>query len=468
MPVLSTGQTHRPELGRKLRLFTNPKFIGKSMKGVASRAVGATVAKAREGAAFGAGSVLDSFVGNWAGDWARSKAYKDESDEKKLKVTDYIKIFRSEVADLLGRYDHGADRQAQVDKNKVGEESKKKKPTSNAPATTVIPQQQGMPALGVNSKNDLEHLITEMKRTSEDELLKYIEKNDIKDEKLIHDLIEATYAANNEVEQGLRKQFKIESGNSSTLERIAASTEGMHQEIVKQSQDIYKGTGSGLSPLAQTVLNPAAKKEGGMGGGLLDSAKGLFSGGAKILGSLTSGLMGGKIGKFIKGAGLTAAATMAGGTLIDSGLGALGVGKDSEGKDIQLNTKQDDKNWDKMSTFQKVESGMARGVEKVGRFFGLDNMANEAAQKRIETETKYLEANPKSSSQQASSDELQSESSKLSKNKDSQSSPTIISAPTNVAGGNSGTSKEIFNFGSQNTENTHRRLNDKSLSLAYI
>ena len=44
-----------------------------------------------------------------------------------------------------------------------------------------------------------------------------------------------------------------------------------------------------------------------------------------------------------------------------------------------------------MNIFQKAESGLARGVEKVGSFIGLDNISREAQAKRIKTESEYLD-----------------------------------------------------------------------------
>jgi hypothetical protein len=46
-----------------------------------------------------------------------------------------------------------------------------------------------------------------------------------------------------------------------------------------------------------------------------------------------------------------------------------------------------------MNWWQKAESGTARGIEGVGGFIGLSNMANEAQAKRIAAETEYLRSN---------------------------------------------------------------------------
>ena len=75
---------------------------------------------------------------------------------------------------------------------------------------------------------------------------------------------------------------------------------------------------------------------------------------------------------------------------VDTGLGKLGVGKDAEGNDLAIDEKQDDANWDKMSTGGKIMSGAARGIEKVGSFLGLDSLTRGARADRIKSETEYL------------------------------------------------------------------------------
>lgn len=135
-------------------------------------------------------------------------------------------------------------------------------------------------------------------------------------------------------------------------------------------------------PFSTALLGEDEKKEPG----LLDKAKGLFGG-------VGSGLVRGA-GAVLRnpiGATVAAGATMLGaGAALDTGLGALGVGKDEKGQDLQLDAKKDDENWNKMSMWEKVQSGAARGIEKAGRFVFLDNMANQAASERIAKESTYL------------------------------------------------------------------------------
>lgn len=75
---------------------------------------------------------------------------------------------------------------------------------------------------------------------------------------------------------------------------------------------------------------------------------------------------------------------------IDYAAGKYGVGKDAEGNDIQIDEEADESNWRKMSAWEKLQSGAARGVEHVGSFVGLDNMARQAEQERIAKESDYL------------------------------------------------------------------------------
>ena len=70
---------------------------------------------------------------------------------------------------------------------------------------------------------------------------------------------------------------------------------------------------------------------------------------------------------------------------VDALAGTMGVG----GKEIDA--AKDDANWEKMSTWEKVQSGLARGIEKTGDFVGLSNLSNEAKATRIKAESDYLE-----------------------------------------------------------------------------
>ena len=112
--------------------------------------------------------------------------------------------------------------------------------------------------------------------------------------------------------------------------------------------------------------------------GLAKGAKAVLGAGGTLLSKIPKGLIG------------TAAAVTAEANVIDYGLGKFGVGKDASGNDIQIDDAKDDSNWNKMSFGEKAESGLYRGIEKVGSFIGLDNMIREAKSDRIKNESDYF------------------------------------------------------------------------------
>lgn len=89
----------------------------------------------------------------------------------------------------------------------------------------------------------------------------------------------------------------------------------------------------------------------------------------------------GKLGKVAAGGALVAGGAYA----ADGLMGKMGVGRNN------LDNSQDNDNWENMSAWEKVQSGAARGIEKAGSFAFMDNMANQAAQKRITSETEYMQ-----------------------------------------------------------------------------
>lgn len=98
-------------------------------------------------------------------------------------------------------------------------------------------------------------------------------------------------------------------------------------------------------------------------------------------------------GAAIKGKSLLAFGMLIRGALGAAGdyaLGKAGVGKDAAGNDIKLDKTQDDANWEKMTSTEKAISGAARGIEKVGDLFLLDNLSRQAASERIAKETAGL------------------------------------------------------------------------------
>jgi hypothetical protein len=93
----------------------------------------------------------------------------------------------------------------------------------------------------------------------------------------------------------------------------------------------------------------------------------------------------GKFGKFAKGAAISAAIAGTLGYATDAGLGALGVGKN-----VEIDEKADDRNWEKASVGEKMQSAIPRGIEKIGSLFFLDNLVKEAKADRIAKETAYI------------------------------------------------------------------------------
>ena len=74
----------------------------------------------------------------------------------------------------------------------------------------------------------------------------------------------------------------------------------------------------------------------------------------------------------------------------DMGLGKAGVGTDEQGNPIKIDEKQDVANWDQMNVGEKLGSGIMRGSETAGKFFGVDNISDQLRADRINRETEYL------------------------------------------------------------------------------
>jgi hypothetical protein len=92
---------------------------------------------------------------------------------------------------------------------------------------------------------------------------------------------------------------------------------------------------------------------------------------------------GGALMAFAKRAAIGMAAAYA----IDGIAGKFGVGKD------KADQSQDDANWNAATPWEKVQSGLPRGIEHVGRFIGLGNIADQAQADRVKSETEYLRKN---------------------------------------------------------------------------
>jgi len=152
---------------------------------------------------------------------------------------------------------------------------------------------------------------------------------------------------------------------------------------------------AGLAALAIAARGGLARLAGGAAaGGARAAGAGAAGAGAAGAGAAGAGAAGaggaaaaGKGAQLLKAA--KGAAIVAGGAyVIDAGFGAAGVGKDLDSKTIQS---QDDKNWERASTWEKTQSSLARGIEHIGRFMFMDNLANQAQADRVKSETEYLD-----------------------------------------------------------------------------
>lgn len=176
------------------------------------------------------------------------------------------------------------------------------------------------------------------------------------------------------------------------LKQIADNTAKMAEAFALLDKNFKKKDGDKEESSGFDITDLMGRGKGALGraGKVLKRAGGAIARGA---GSVLKG--GATLGRGVVGAlGSAGGASLATGAALvaapfaaDYVAGKLGVG----GKEID--TKQDDANWERMSLFQKAESGLGRGIEKVGGLFG-GNLANEAAATRIATETKYLNENP--------------------------------------------------------------------------
>jgi len=195
------------------------------------------------------------------------------------------------------------------------------------------------------------------------------------------------------------------------------------------------------------------------GDGIELSGKAVLGGGKAIATGARAALSGGaRLASVALPYAAPAAIAYGAANVVDYGVGKLGIGKDAEGNDIAVNAEQDDKNWEKMTTFQKLQSGFARGIEKTGSFVGLSNIAREAQAKRIESETKYLQKlEPAQAPSMANIVEGQSIEVGTSKQSIS-SAPVVINAPQSTNIDNS-----TSNFGgkpvTRNTDSTMSDLN---------
>ena len=188
--------------------------------------------------------------------------------------------------------------------------------------------------------------------------------------------------------------------------------------VISQYVELIKQIEANTRPLKnlETILKSAMNKiettSTGASGGASGDMDGIDLGGLGGLGNSPDrrrGSLGHGIGSKLKQLGkgaiqlgakgaraalpyaLPAAIAYGAGKTLDYGASALGVG------DVQIDETEDEANWQKMSAGQKIGSSIARGIESVGSFLGLESFAKEAEASRIEKETKMLQGQTQSS-----------------------------------------------------------------------
>ena len=176
-------------------------------------------------------------------------------------------------------------------------------------------------------------------------------------------------------------------------QRTAEKTNSLLETIANNTEDTNKA----LDDAAKLEKDKKLEPKGTASSGILSSIGGLLKGlipgkavaaGAGLAGKASVGSAGLTAAK---GLAIPAAIATAAGAGVDYIAGKFGAGKDEQGNDIKVDRKQDDANWKQMSFGEKLQSGLARGIEKVGSALFLGNMANQASADRIQKETAYLE-----------------------------------------------------------------------------
>ena len=207
---------------------------------------------------------------------------------------------------------------------------------------------------------------------------------------------ESMQASAMDVSEKESEQILVISQYVELIKQIEANTRPLKnlETILKSAMDKSETTSNGASSGASG--NADGIDLGGLGGlgNSPDRRRGSREHG---IGSKLKQLGKGAIQLGAKGAraalpyALPAAIAYGAGKTLDYGASALGVG------DVQIDETEDEANWQKMSAGQKIGSSIARGIESVGSFLGLESFAKEAEASRIEKETKMLQGQTQSS-----------------------------------------------------------------------
>jgi hypothetical protein len=199
---------------------------------------------------------------------------------------------------------------------------------------------------------------------------------------------------------------------------------------------IFSSVIGAMGGIVGTVAKLLAGIAGAAGSGLLSAAGAAGKAAVGVAGAGAKAVM--TAGKAALPYALPAAVAVGAGNALDYGIGKLGVGKDEEGKDLAVDVKRDEANWNRMNIFQKAESGLARGVEKVGSFIGLDNLSKQAQATRIKTETEYLDKRNMQPAQSKDAGMVYSASAETTamREKGATTSAPVIVAPSTVNNSN--------------------------------
>lgn len=229
------------------------------------------------------------------------------------------------------------------------------------------------------------------------------------------------------------------------------------QRVQQEQLDILKKIEENTRPFKAKKQEAAPEKsESSPIAPAVPFGRSLMAGFRKMAKSAGSGLV--RVAKTVKSFALPALAAVAGGAAIDYGAGKLGVGKDAQGKDIAINEKQDDANWNKMSIGQKAISGIGRTIEKAGSLFFLGNMSRQARAERIENETKMLQQRQSNAAAAApkTSEMIYTKSAAVSPSaagKGEGGDKTLVNAPTTI---------------NKKVENTFRRSAIRNNDRSYV
>ena len=178
------------------------------------------------------------------------------------------------------------------------------------------------------------------------------------------------------IDKAIIKELKIDKDALDKLVDAITSRKGETENTVETDNSIIPDIDIDIGKRGSS-RTPTPTKSGGLKR-VLGSAK-------SLLGSA------GRVATAAAPFAIPAAVAYGAANAIDYGAGKLfGVGKDEAGEDLQVDEKTDDDNWNKMNAFQKMQSGLARGVEYAGSAVGLSNIARSAEVGRIKRESEFL------------------------------------------------------------------------------